>query len=229
MVTLIFLSNSKPTTPPFPNCVIKDTARENLVQLISFEGTSSSETWCCGKTRDCCTPMPGYQDRIILAGQFGTKSTSARISSKTLSKISYTTSSPSSPGALGTSTTSAPTPGLINTNLPPTSGTANPLPYAAPSNSLSTGMKTDIGIGTAVGMLCILTQGFFIYRSRQWKRKAEFMKTEAVRAHAIGTSWVHTEFQEGSMLPTPPIQYQYGAPKRQARLREYRRRRRIGS
>ncbi|CRG89648.1 hypothetical protein PISL3812_06687 [Talaromyces islandicus] len=111
------------------------------VVVTPCDGTSSSETWCCGATTDCCDTSPITIAQIFNPGTTSTTSASTATATST-QQHTHTSTATSTPSPSESSPSSS-------------------------SSGLSTGAKAGVGVGVAVGVIALFAVGFIFLRRRK--------------------------------------------------------------
>lgn len=149
-----------------------DICPAGITEVMSCDGTATSERWCCGTSTDCCSTNVGV---VTLKQIFGDKSSTSSASASSILNSFTSTSSTST--AVPSQTTSSATAGEENTKT------------SAPESSMrknNAGVIAGAVIATAVGV-AVLLAGFYFTRRRS-------------RQRAAGTRIVETQVAKGSML-----------------------------
>lgn len=149
-----------------------DICPAGITEVMSCDGTATSERWCCGTSTDCCSTNVGV---VTLKQVFGDRSS---ILSTPASSISTSFTPPSS------TSTSVPSQTISSA----TAGEDTTKTNASESNPRknNAGIISGVVIATAVGV-AVLLAGFCFARRRFRQRAAE-------------TRIVESKLAKGSML-----------------------------
>ncbi|KAF2646827.1 hypothetical protein P280DRAFT_464988 [Massarina eburnea CBS 473.64] len=151
-------------------------------QMTPCDGTSTSDRWCCGNTKNCCN-ADNKIDIVTLAAKFGESSSTAKASSTPTSSGSSNTAS---------NTASASTSNASSATSSPTS--------ASEATGLSTGAKAGIGIGAVVGCAALVGVGVWLtLASRRKNGKAGSAETPELDGHYAADAKRPYMIAEGSI------------------------------
>ncbi|KAF9696253.1 hypothetical protein EKO04_006213 [Ascochyta lentis] len=134
--------------------------------MVPCDGTSTSDRWCCGGTKDCCTSNVGV---VRLAQVLGGSLSSVVSSSTTLSSAASSrasaTGSSTSPASADASSTPSSTGAASGSNSSSSSSSGS-------GSKLSGGTIAGIVIGALAGIALLAAAIFFARRAAMWKKKA---------------------------------------------------------
>ncbi|KAF2439000.1 hypothetical protein P171DRAFT_490452 [Karstenula rhodostoma CBS 690.94] len=132
------------------------------IQVTPCDGTESSDSWCYGKSRECCAKDSGLR-KYRIAQHFGdpipTELSSSSLSSSPFSLSPFPATSSSFSTAVPTTTrNSVPTSASQSTSSVPDAASESP------PDTLSTGAKIGIGIGATFAALVLVALGALVAR-----------------------------------------------------------------
>ena len=140
--------------------------------MVPCDGTATSDRWCCGKSKSCCTSNVGV---VRLAQVLGSTLSSVGSSTRILSSAS-TIGLEASSQAVSTGLSTLPA--SAEASATPTStgaasgSTSSTTSSSGSSSKLSGGAIAGIVVGALAGAVLLAAAIFFARRAAMWKKKA---------------------------------------------------------